>query len=76
MAESELVRELSERVLAQDDKVPTTIRINRRTLKRLRAQEKRWCTTMSFIVEKALEPVLAELEQARLPSDRDSHAGK
>ena len=69
MAESELVRELSARVLAQDDKVPTTIRINRRTLKRLRAQEKRWSTTMSFIVERALEPVLSELEQAKLPSD-------
>ena len=65
MAESELVRELSARVLAQDDKVPTTIRINRRTLKRLRTQEKRWSTTMSFIVERALDPVLTELEQAK-----------
>jgi len=71
MAQSELVQELSARVLAQDDKVPTTIRINRRTLKRLRTQEKRWSTTMSFIVERALEPVLAELEQAKLPSDGD-----
>jgi len=71
MAQSELVRELSARVLAQDDKVPTTIRINRRTLKRLRTQEKRWSTTMSFIVERALEPVLAELEEAKLPSDGD-----
>ena len=71
MAESELVRELSARVLAQDDKVPTTIRINRRTLKRLRTQEKRWSTTMSFIVERALDPVLTELEQAKLPSDGD-----
>ncbi|MBS4730623.1 hypothetical protein MSM1_20650 [Mycobacterium sp. SM1] len=72
MAESDLVRELRDRVLAQDDKVPTTIRINRRTLKRLRTQEKRWSTTMSFIVERALEPVLAELEQAKLPSNGDS----
>jgi predicted DNA-binding protein len=76
MAESELVRELSARVLAQDDKVPTTIRINRRTLKRLRAQEKRWSTTMSFIVERALEPVLAELEQAKLPSDGNGDGGE
>jgi len=71
MADSELVRELSARVLAQDDKVPTTIRINRRTLKRLRTQEKRWSTTMSFIVERALEPVLTELEEAKLPADGD-----
>jgi predicted DNA-binding protein len=75
MAESELVRELSARVLAQDDKVPTTIRISRRTLKRLRAQEKRWSTTMSFIVEKALEPALTELEAARLPADGDTNDG-
>lgn len=71
MAESDLVRELSARVLAQDDKVPTTIRINRRTLKRLRTQEKRWSTSMSYIVERALEPVLTELEQAKLPVDGD-----
>jgi predicted DNA-binding protein len=69
MAQSELVRELSARVLAQDDKIATTIRINRRTLNRLRDQEKRWSTSMSFIVERALEPVLTELEQAELPSD-------
>jgi predicted DNA-binding protein len=68
---SELVQELSARVLAQDDKVPTTIRIPRRTLKRLRAQEKRWATTMSFIVERALDPVLTELENAKLPVDGD-----
>ena len=73
MADSELVRELSARVLAQDDKVPTTIRMSRRTLKRLRTQEKRWSTTMSFIVEKALEPALAELEAAKLPADGDTH---
>ncbi|CDO91291.1 hypothetical protein JF780_07530 [Mycobacterium intracellulare] len=69
MAESDLVRELSARVLAQDDKVPTTFRLNRRTLKRLRTQEKRWSTSMSFIVERALEPVLTQLEEAKLPTD-------
>jgi uncharacterized protein (DUF4415 family) len=72
MAQSELVRELTARVLAADDKVPTTIRIHRRTLKRLRAQEKRWSTTMSYIVEKALEQVLKELEEAQPPSDEDT----
>lgn len=71
MAESDLVRELSARVLAQDDKVPTTFRLNRRTLKRLRTQEKRWSTSMSFIVERALEPVLTQLEEAKLPTDGD-----
>ena len=73
MAESELVRELTARALAQDDKAATTIRISRRTLKRLRAQEKRWSTTMSFIVERALEPVLDELEKAKLPIDGDGN---
>jgi hypothetical protein len=72
MTQSDLVRELRARVLAADDKVPTTIRIHRRTLKRLRAQEKRWSTTMSYIVEKALEPVLDELERETPPSDRDT----
>lgn len=76
MAESELVRELTARALAQDDKVATTIRINRRTLKRLRAQEKRWSTSMSFIVERALGPVLDELEQAKLPQDGDGNDGQ
>lgn len=69
MAESRLVDELSARLLAQDEKVATTIRMNRRLLKRLREQERRWSTTMSFIVEKALEPVLADLEQAQPPSE-------
>jgi hypothetical protein len=72
MSQSELVRELSARALAADDKVPTTLRLQRRTLKRLRAQEKRWNTTMSYIVEKALEPVLDELEAAAPPVDGDT----
>lgn len=76
MAESELVRELTARALAADDKAATTIRLNRRTLKRLRAQEKRWSTTMSFIVERALESVLDELERATLPPNGDGTDGQ
>jgi hypothetical protein len=76
MAQSELVRELSARVLAADDKVPTTLRLQRRTLKRLRAQEKRWNTTMSYIVERSLESVLAELEAAKPPVDGDTDDGE
>ncbi|MBI2699724.1 hypothetical protein [Mycobacterium paragordonae] len=69
MTESKLVDELSARLLKQDEKVPTTIRLSRRLLKRLRDQERRWSTSMSFIVEKALEPVLTELEQAKPPTE-------
>ena len=76
MAESKLVDELSARLLKQDEKVPTTIRLSRRLLKRLRDQERRWSTSMSFIVEKALEPILAELEQAKPPSEDDDDAGE
>ena len=76
MAQSELVRELTARALAADDKVPTTLRLQRRTLKRLRAQEKRWNTTMSYIVERSLEPILEELEAATPPVDGDTDNGE
>ena len=65
---SDLVRELSERLGQDQSKVATTIRLNAATIKRLRVQEKRWNTTQSFLVEKALEPVLAALEAADLPN--------
>ncbi|AGB27328.1 hypothetical protein QRB38_13395 [Mycobacterium avium subsp. hominissuis] len=62
-----LVQELSQQMLDQDEKSATTLRLKRSTLKRLRAQEKRWNTSMSLIAERALEPVLDELERATPP---------
>ena len=66
-----IVRELTDRVLERDEKIATTIRLNRRTIKRLRVQERRWATSMSFLIERALEPVLDELEHAQAPGDED-----
>jgi hypothetical protein len=63
-----LVRELSEKILDADEKTATTLRLKRSTLKRLKAQEQRWNTSMSLITERALEPVLHELEKADPPS--------
>lgn len=63
-----LVEELSKQLLDQDEKSATTLRLKRSTLKRLRAQETRWNTSMSLITERALEPVLEELEKAEPPS--------
>lgn len=62
-----LIQELSERLRTSDEKVATTLRLRRITLKRLRAQERRWGTSMSLIVERALEPVLGDLEDADPP---------
>ena len=62
-----LVRELSEKILDQDEKTATTLRLKRSTLKRLKAQEQRWNTSMSLITERALEPILQELENADPP---------
>jgi hypothetical protein len=62
-----LVQELSKKMLDQDEKVATTLRLKRSTLKRLKAQEQRWNTSMSLIAERALEPVLEELEKAAPP---------
>ncbi|ANE83436.1 hypothetical protein A7U43_28390 (plasmid) [Mycobacterium adipatum] len=62
-----LVQELSMKMLDQDEKTATTIRLKRSTLKRLKVQEKRWNTSMSLITERALEPVLDELEKAAPP---------
>lgn len=76
MAESDLVKELKARALAADDKVPTTLRLRRRTLKRLRAQEKRWSTSMSYIVDEAVQPALEELEAATPPGDKDTDDGE
>lgn len=64
-----LVQELSKKMLDQDEKVATTLRLKRSTMKRLKVQEQRWNTSMSLITERALEPVLDELEQAT-PPDR------
>jgi hypothetical protein len=69
---SDLVRELCERLGQDQSKVATTIRLNATTIKRLRAQEKRWNTTQSFLIEKALEPVLVALEAAQLPGEDGS----
>lgn len=63
-----LVRELSAQLLDQDEKTATTLRLKRSTLKRLKAQEQRWGTSMSLITERALEPVLQELEKAEPPT--------
>lgn len=74
-AGSALVRELSERMLsAENEKVATTLRLTRRTLKRLKAQEQKWGTPMSFITERALVPVLDELERAEVPATDGSAA--
>ena len=62
-----LVQELSKKMLDQDEKTATTLRLKRSTLKRLKAQEQRWNTSMSLITERALEPVLEELEKAAPP---------
>ena len=63
-----LVRELSEKILDADEKTATTLRLKRSTLKRLKAQEQRWNTSMSLITERALEPVLEQLEKAAPPT--------
>lgn len=63
-----LVRELSANILDQDEKIPTTLRLKRSTLRRLRLQEKRWNTSMSLITDRALAPVLDELEAASPPN--------
>jgi hypothetical protein len=63
-----LIRELSQSILDQDEKAATTLRLKRSTLKRLRTQEARWKTSMSLITERALDPVLDELEAASPPA--------
>ena len=63
-----LVQELSKKMLDQDEKIATTLRLKRSTMKRLKAQEQRWHTSMSLITERALEPVLNELEKAAPPT--------
>lgn len=68
-SESELVRELTERLGQDQSKVATTIRLTAATMKRLRTQEKRWSTSQSFIIEKALGPALDDLEKAVLPGE-------
>lgn len=62
-----LVQELSKKLLDNDEKTATTLRLKRSTLKRLKVQEQRWGTSMSLITERALEPVLDELEKATPP---------
>lgn len=66
---SDLVRELAARMLDQAPKVPTTIRISSRTFERLKKQHRKWGISMSYIIERALEPVLDELERTKLPTD-------
>jgi hypothetical protein len=65
-----LVRELSRNIRDQDEKQATTVRLKRSTMRRLKTQENRWNTSMSLIIERALAPVLLELEAADLP-DRE-----
>lgn len=62
-----LIKELSRNILDQDEKQATTLRLKRSTIKRLREQERRWSTSMSLITERALAPVLDQLEAAELP---------
>lgn len=66
-----LVRELSANMLDQDKKEATTLRLKRSTLRRLKVQERRWNTSMSLITERALAPVLVELEKAEPPTKDD-----
>lgn len=66
-SESELVKELSAQMGRDQSKVATTIRLSSRTMKRLKAQEKRWNTSLSFIIEQALRPALDDLENAQTP---------
>lgn len=66
-----LVRELSQNIQDQDEKQATTIRLKRSTMRRLRTQETRWNTKMSLIVERALAPILDELEGATLPTHEE-----
>lgn len=66
-----LVRELSQNMLDQDEKQATTLRLKRSTIRRLREQERRWSTSMSLIAERALVPVLTELEAADPPKRDD-----
>ena len=70
-AGASLVRELTENILgAGDEKVATTLRLKRSTWQRLKEQERRWSTSMSHITERALEPVLEQLEVADPPMSR------
>lgn len=67
---SELLNEL----MAQGKKPTkqaTTVRLFETTIRRLKAQEKKWDISMSYIIEKALGPVLDELEEAQAPSESD-----
>ena len=55
---------------------PRTIRSRRRfgfaaDPEKAARQEKRWSTSMSYIVEKAVQPALDELEAATPPGDKD-----
>jgi len=68
---SDLVQMLTERAAAKVPKVQTTIRLDRRIFERLKAQEKKWDASMSFIIEEAVRPVLDELERAQLVKDGD-----
>ncbi len=71
-AGSALVRELSQNAVeAADKKEATTLRLRGSTLRRLKEQERRWNTSMSLITERALSPVLDELEAAELPDIKE-----
>ncbi|HEX9177566.1 MAG TPA: hypothetical protein VF874_16315, partial [Mycobacterium sp.] len=72
---SDLVQELQARAAAQAPKVATTIRISSIMFQRLEVQTKRWGITNSYLIERALEPVLRELEQAEVISDGQGNAG-
>lgn len=68
--ESDLVRKLSA-LGTKAGTVTTTIRLRPDTFKRLKEQHKKWDVTMSYLIEEALQPVLAELENAEPPHPDD-----
>lgn len=65
------VQKLVERATDDSEKRSTTIRLYSRTFKRLKAQERRWPTTMSEMIEEGLQPLLAALENTKSPKDGD-----
>lgn len=67
--ESELVAELKARLTADEPKVASTFRLFQSTYQRLKMQEKRWNISSSYLVEKALQPVLDSLEKAEPPTE-------
>lgn len=68
-AAQRFVDELISRSAKEDPKRSTTIRIYDRTFRRIKAQEARWPTNMSEMIEEGLEPILTKLENTKSPKD-------